>query len=112
MRISLDLSFFARASSRFMRIRFDAIRHAFAALLFAPTIASRSREAKLSPAPALIGKPGIAVSAVRGHGTVMVDGNLWRSCSPDPLEPGQAIVVKGVNGIALEVEPEIRRVES
>lgn len=41
----------------------------------------------------------------RGHARAMVRGELWQVRSDVALSPGQAIRVKAVHGLLLEVEP-------
>lgn len=37
------------------------------------------------------------------EGFVMMDGESWRAASRDPLQPGDAVAVKAVRGLTLEV---------
>jgi membrane-bound serine protease (ClpP class) len=43
---------------------------------------------------------------VRSSDQVFVQGALWRARSDQPLEPGQKVVVREVEGLTLTVEPE------
>lgn len=49
----------------------------------------------------LVGQKGLVVKP----GKVRVMGELWRAKSAHPLEPGQEVVVTGVEGLLLKVEP-------
>jgi membrane protein implicated in regulation of membrane protease activity len=56
-------------------------------------------------AEALVGKRGVAVTALRPEGQVKLDGELWRARAEDGVEAGGAIVVRGIDGLTLDVEP-------
>jgi membrane-bound serine protease (ClpP class) len=55
----------------------------------------------------MIGHEGEAVTAVDPDGTVRVQEALWRARTnrATPLEAGEALVVAGLDGLVLEVEP-------
>jgi membrane-bound serine protease (ClpP class) len=55
----------------------------------------------------MIGEPGQAVTAVAPDGTVKVRDALWRARTnrATPLEEGEDLVVAGLDGLVLEVEP-------
>ena len=55
---------------------------------------------------ALVGKHGVAVSDLWPEGQVKVDGELWRARSAGGVEAGAAVVVRAVDGLTLEVEPD------
>ncbi len=59
-------------------------------------------------APALIGRPGVTVSACRPHGQVRVDGEIWAAICPDGAEGGTAVVVTGIDALELTVIPQGR----
>jgi len=56
----------------------------------------------------MIGEAGEAVTPVDPDGTVRVRGALWRARTnrATPLDPGEAVVVAGLDGLVLEVESE------
>jgi membrane-bound serine protease (ClpP class) len=58
----------------------------------------------------MIGELGVAVTAVDPTGTVRVRDALWpaRVNRATPLQPGESMVVTGIEGASLEVAPENR----
>jgi membrane protein implicated in regulation of membrane protease activity len=54
---------------------------------------------------ALIGKRAIAVDALTPEGQVKLDGELWRARCTGYAAPGTPVVVTGIDGLTLEVEP-------
>jgi membrane-bound serine protease (ClpP class) len=52
----------------------------------------------------LVGRRAVVVTALAPQGNVRLNGELWRADSPVPIEPGQEVVVRAVNGLVLEVE--------
>jgi membrane-bound serine protease (ClpP class) len=74
--------------------------------LFVITAGVRALAAR-SPlgAPALVGQPGIARSALGPEGHVLVHGELWRAVARGaPVDEGARVRVVGVNGLTLTVE--------
>jgi membrane-bound serine protease (ClpP class) len=65
---------------------------------------SRRRRAAVG-ADALVGKRAIAVDALTPEGLVKVDGELWRARSAGYAAPGTPVVITGVDGLTLHVEP-------
>ncbi|MEM0271375.1 MAG: nodulation protein NfeD [Thermoprotei archaeon] len=59
---------------------------------------------KLTGPEAIIGKQGVAVSALNPDGEVRVEGVIWRARSSDRIEPGERVVVKAREGLTLVVE--------
>ena len=56
-------------------------------------------------AEALVGKRGVATSDLWPEGQVKIDGELWNARAEGGVEAGAAVVVRGVDGLTLEVEP-------
>jgi membrane-bound serine protease (ClpP class) len=54
---------------------------------------------------ALIGVIGVAVSELRPDGQVKVNGEIWSARCERGCDAGTSIVVRAVDGLALEVEP-------
>ena len=54
---------------------------------------------------AMPGTVGEVVVACDPEGRVRVRGELWWARSSEPLERGARVVVRGVDGLTLEVEP-------
>jgi membrane protein implicated in regulation of membrane protease activity len=65
---------------------------------------SRRRRAQVG-AETLIGKAGVAVGALTPTGQVKVDGELWRARCSGYAAPETPVVVTGIDGLTLEVEP-------
>ncbi len=53
---------------------------------------------------ALVGKAGVAVGALWPEGQVKIGGEIWRARCKGGCEPGTAVVVRGVDGLTLDVE--------
>lgn len=53
---------------------------------------------------ALIGVRGVVASFANGVGSVKVQDTVWRAVSDDALEPGEAVVIDGVDGATLRVK--------
>lgn len=53
----------------------------------------------------MVGLIGIVKTALTPHGQVAVHGELWDAISDQPLQPGDAAEVIGVNGLRLHVKP-------
>ncbi len=82
---------------------------AFLVLVAGMALKARRRPV-VSGREALAGAEGEAVEHFRqglyGHeGRVRVQGELWEARCPVPLRPGQRVLVRGRDGLVLEVEP-------
>jgi len=53
----------------------------------------------------MIGEQAEVVSADRNAVEVHYRGELWRAASSQPLNPGQPVVIEGVEGLTLRVAP-------
>jgi membrane-bound ClpP family serine protease len=51
----------------------------------------------------LIGEKGRALSAIFGQGEVFVHGEIWKAASEEEIQPGDAVEVTKVDGLALKV---------
>lgn len=56
----------------------------------------------------LVGRPATVLTALAPRGQVRVAGEIWQAESPQPVDPGVAVVVRAVHGLTLEVEPALR----
>ena len=65
---------------------------------------SKRRQAAVG-AETLVGKHGVAVGPLSPEGQVRVDGELWKARSVGYAAPGTPVIVKGLDGLTLEVEP-------
>jgi membrane-bound serine protease (ClpP class) len=73
---------------------------------FLMSIAIKARRNKLaSGASGLIGETGIAQTALSPRGKIFVHGELWDAVAASDVEIGQSVVVRGVDGLLLQVEP-------
>jgi membrane-bound serine protease (ClpP class) len=69
-------------------------------------IALRARRNKLvSGAQGLIGETGVAQTTLSPQGKIFVHGELWDAVSSSEVPIGQSVVVRGVNGLLLQVDP-------
>jgi len=53
----------------------------------------------------LVGETGVARTALAPHGKVFVHGEIWDAVATTPLAAGLPVVVRGVDGLTLQVEP-------
>lgn len=58
----------------------------------------------------LEGREGVAVSDLWPEGQVKVGGEIWKARCPGGADRGARIVVRGVDGLVLEVEPALLHV--
>ena len=64
---------------------------------------SKRRRAAVG-AEALIGRRAVVVRPLTPRGQVKLDGELWEARSALPAQPGDQVVVRGVEGLVLEVD--------
>ncbi len=76
-------------------------------LVAMPTVARSRFTTQTIGRDHLIGRRGRAVTDLTGHGTVDVDGAVWEAVShrESGIAAGDEVVVHGVQGLFLEVEP-------
>jgi membrane-bound serine protease (ClpP class) len=73
---------------------------------FLMTIAFKARHNKVvTGEQGLVGETGVAQTALSPQGKVFVHGELWDAIASSPLPVGQLVVVRGVDGLTLQVEP-------
>ncbi len=53
----------------------------------------------------IVGQKARVVRMEKGQIDVEYDGEIWKAVSSRKVEPGQQVVIKGVDGLTLEVEP-------
>ena len=53
----------------------------------------------------LVGRTAVVVRALTPRGQVKVDGEVWEARSEYQFAPGDEVVVTGVDGLVLDVEP-------
>ncbi len=74
--------------------------------IFLMTIALRARRNKVTTGiQGLVGQTGTARSPLSPTGKVTVMGEIWDAASPVPVAPGEPIIVRGIDGLTLQVEP-------
>jgi membrane-bound serine protease (ClpP class) len=65
---------------------------------------SRRRRARVG-VQTMIGRPGEAITTLAPRGQVKVDGEIWEARAANGIRAGDAVRVKSVDGLTLEVEP-------
>ena len=74
--------------------------------IFLMNIALKARRNKIvTGIQGLIGETGTAQTSLAPSGKVFVHGELWDAVSPVPVNVGQQVVVRKVDGLQLSVEP-------
>lgn len=74
--------------------------------VFLMTIALRARRNKVTTgAQGMIGQTGVARSPLSPSGQVVVLGEIWNAYSSIPLAAGEPVLVRGIDGLTLIVEP-------
>jgi membrane-bound serine protease (ClpP class) len=74
--------------------------------IFLMTIAVRARRNKVTTgSQGMIGETGTARTPLTPEGKVFVHGEIWDARSSVPVQTGDTIVVRSVNGLHLVVEP-------
>jgi membrane-bound serine protease (ClpP class) len=74
--------------------------------VFLMSIAIRARRNKVVTGEAgLVGEIGVVSSRLAPAGKVLLRGALWDATSATTIEAGQAVVVRSVNNLVLEVVP-------
>jgi membrane-bound serine protease (ClpP class) len=74
---------------------------------FLMSIALKARRNKMvSGAQGLIGETGIAQTALSPRGKIFVHGELWDAVSSADVSAGESVVVRRVDGLLLQVEPQ------
>ena len=63
------------------------------------------RRGAVSGLEATVGAIGIAMESFSGEGKVWLEGEAWQAHSTVPVSKDQEVVVRRVDGLALEVEP-------
>jgi len=63
------------------------------------------RRGAVSGRASIIGGTGTAMQSFTGEGKVWLEGEAWAAVSKVPLEQGQEVVVRAMDGLTLEVEP-------
>ena len=58
----------------------------------------------------MVGHVGVVRSALNPEGQVLIDGELWRAVAPDgPVAAGEAVEVRAMDGLTLQVARSTRR---
>ncbi len=74
---------------------------------FLMTIAFKARRNKIvTGVQGLIGETGVTRTALSPQGKVFVHGELWDAVSSSEIPAGQPVVVRRVDGLLLQVEPQ------
>jgi membrane-bound serine protease (ClpP class) len=74
--------------------------------VFLMSIALKARANKVvTGAQGLVGEVGIAQTPLSPHGKIFVHGELWDATATVNVAAGQTVVVRGVDGLQLRVDP-------
>jgi membrane-bound serine protease (ClpP class) len=74
--------------------------------IFLMTLALRAQKGRITTGEqGMVGEIGIARTPLAPNGKIFVHGELWDAVSPEPVEEGRHVVVRGMNGFVLEVDP-------
>jgi membrane-bound serine protease (ClpP class) len=74
---------------------------------FLMTIALKARRNKrVSGVEGLIGETGVANTALSPRGKIFVHGELWDAVSSSEVSVGQSVIVRRVDGLTLQVDPQ------
>jgi membrane-bound serine protease (ClpP class) len=74
--------------------------------VFLMGIALKARRNKVvTGAQGLVGEVGIARTALSPYGKVFVHGEIWDAVASTPIPAGQSVVVCGIEGLQLTVDP-------
>ncbi|ABF41530.1 Nodulation efficiency protein NfeD [Candidatus Koribacter versatilis Ellin345] len=74
--------------------------------VFLMTIALRARRNKVTTGiQGLLGQTGVARSPLSPTGKVTVMGEIWDAASLVPVAAGEPVVIRGIDGLTLRVEP-------
>ena len=65
---------------------------------------SKRRRATVG-AETLVGRTAVAVRSLSPRGQVRLNGELWEARATVDVAPGEEVVVTGLDGLVLEVEP-------
>ena len=63
------------------------------------------RRGATSGRASILGGIGTAMESFTGNGKIWLEGEAWTAVSKVAVEEGQAVVVRAINGLTLEVEP-------
>jgi membrane-bound serine protease (ClpP class) len=73
---------------------------------FLMTLALKARRNKVvTGVEGLVGQTGVAQTTVSPRGKIFVHGELWDAVSSSDVSAGQAVVVRRIDGLVLQVEP-------
>lgn len=62
----------------------------------------RKRKAVIGP-EAMVGMPGVALTALAPEGQVKVQGQIWKAVADEAMEAGDPVEVRAVDGLRLHV---------
>jgi membrane-bound serine protease (ClpP class) len=74
--------------------------------IFLMTLALRAQKGRITTGEqGMVGEIGVTRTPLAPDGKIFVHGELWDAVSPEPFEEGRHVVVRGMNGFVLEVDP-------
>ena len=105
-----SLMLFRASADPYLRVSWTVLGTmvALSAVFFAAVISLAVRSQLRKPSTGsegMVGEVGEAVTDIDGRGKVHVVGELWDARSDRPVRKGDAVIVKGLDGMTLIVEP-------
>ena len=74
--------------------------------IFLMSIALKARHNKIvTGEQGMVGEVGVTQTALSPRGKVFVHGEIWDATSSVPVNAGEAVVVRKLDGLQLQVEP-------
>lgn len=86
-----------------------AFAGALLALLIATYFARSRKRRVVTGAEQLLDEPAVALGDFADAGAVRVRGEIWNAVAREPIKEGQRLRIVRVNGLTLEVEPDVRQ---
>jgi membrane-bound serine protease (ClpP class) len=88
-----------------LKIVLLSILPVWAILTFIPRKRALLKEV-ISPAQAMVGKKGTAITRLNPEGTVRIHFEIWNAKCDDTIEEGEAVAVLCIDGLILTVQKE------
>jgi len=106
-----SLMLFRSSADPYLRVSWTVLGTmvALSAVFFAAVISLAVRSQLRKPSTGsegMVGEIGEAVTDIDGKGKVHVVGELWDARSDRPVRKGERVIVKGLDGMTLIVEPD------
>ena len=69
------------------------------------------RQPRIMGRGAMVGQSAVVVRVVKDNIDVAYQGEVWKARSSQPLQPGQEVIIEGVEGLVLSVRPPSQNAE-